>query len=71
MLSWVFRHRARLRVIYGLAPAEGLVPCLPAAKVVESEPNEQGEAGDKRLAPGHWARRSRYVVLRPMPAHAV
>ena len=68
MLSWVFRHRARLRVIYGLQPLAEPVPCLPAAQLAESE---SGETGSERLAPGHWARRSRYVVLRPMPAHAV
>lgn len=70
MLSWVFRHRARLGVIYGLTPLPaGLAPPAPAAR---PEPEAGGDArtaareGAAPEAPGSWSRRERWVVLRPM-----
>ena len=62
MLSWVFRHRARLGLIYGIPPALQVVQgLLPAAPKPDAKPSEEA-----RLPPGSWARRRHYVVLRPM-----
>lgn len=77
MLSWVFRHRARLGVIYGLTARE---PGLGASGAQPSDgepraphPAEEpaGDCGEPvqaggEVKPGHWARRARYVLLRPM-----
>jgi hypothetical protein len=57
MRSWVFRHRQRLRVIYGVAPAAS---APSAAKPRATESRARG------LDPGEWRRTSRHVVLRPM-----
>lgn len=57
MHSWVFRHRQRLRLIYGPAPP----PALPAR--VERPPDERPASDDA----GQVLRRSRYVILMPMP----
>jgi hypothetical protein len=57
MHSWVFRHRQRLRLIYGPAPP----PALPAQ--VEHAERER-PASDNA---GQVLRRSRYVILIPMP----
>jgi hypothetical protein len=70
MLSWVFRHRARLGVLYGLTPPPAaLAPAppapVPAAEEVE-EPRTVAREGAAPEAPGTWSRRERWVVLRPM-----
>lgn len=65
MLSWIFRNRRRLRVIYGTVPGPALAgalfeeqipPALPAAQVDSSRP-----------APGELRRRKQHVLVRPMP----
>ena len=70
MLSWVFRHRARLGVIYGLTPVpSGIAPLPPAP---EPEAHEEAEVRPEALggaceeSPGTLARRERWVLLRPM-----
>lgn len=57
MRSWIFRHRYRLRAIYGPRP----VPASATA-VRERTPPDRW-AG---LAPGECARRGDTYVLRPM-----
>lgn len=57
MRSWVFRHRLRLRVVYGPRPA----PVLPLEGWDERARRKSGG-----LAPGEWTRRGDTVVLRPM-----
>jgi|GEM_PF-3368079 len=68
MLSWVFRHRAQLGRIYGIPPAEAPVALPAAPPVPRLAAGEDGAA--RPLAPGGWARRRRYVVLRPMQPDA-
>ena len=53
MRSWVFRQRARLRVIYGLPPAE---PPAPRTRAADARREDEGTL----------QRRSRWVILRPM-----
>ncbi len=71
MYSWVFRHRRRLQVIYGLAPA----PALPEVREGREGRDRSADrpevakrqlAPPARLEPGDWARRSKYLVIRPM-----
>lgn len=57
MRSWVFRHRLRLRVVYGVGPAAA-PPAPPPA------PRLRGGA-----RPGTIERRGGVVILRP-PARA-
>ncbi len=57
MHSWVFRHRQRLRLIYGPAP----LPALPAP--VEGARHKRAAAQNA----GQVLRRLRYVILIPMP----
>ncbi len=80
MYSWVFRHRARLRVIYGVGPAPSVAGCKPVEQDlgdpdspqmderIEEEPGEETQrvSPRERLEPGAWARRNAYVILRPM-----
>lgn len=71
MLSWIFRHRSRLGVIYGISPVLPVPAQLaaPAPRDDGRTGSETGYAparGEASLAPGDWARRSRYVVMRPM-----
>lgn len=80
MHAWVFRNRARLRLIYGAAPP----PALPAPGAEPQRINEadldlildpdvlraQIQIGNPASAPadaGQVLRRARYVVLKPMP----
>jgi hypothetical protein len=56
--AWIFRHRARLRVIYGVA--------APAER--ESARGAQRAAGKARAGDGSVRRSGRYVVLRPRRA---
>lgn len=67
MLSWILRHRARLAVIYGLAPTPPLAGARFAAGASEVRvPPAEETAGDDR--PGVLRRRARgQVVVRPMP----
>lgn len=61
MLSWIFRHRARLAAIYGMAQA----PALPGARLAETKTEQpRWSSVDK---PGHLVRRGARVELRPMP----
>ncbi len=66
MRSWVFRHRARLRVIYGLPfplPADEAVPEEVPEPAPRARPKKVRRSG---LEPGMVARRGRYVVIAPM-----
>jgi hypothetical protein len=65
VLSWILRHRARLAVIYGLAPLPPLAGRrFAAASDADWEPAE----GDAAARPGVLRRRARgQVELRPMP----
>ena len=67
VLSWILRHRARLAVIYGIAPAPTLAGERFAAGVAELRvPPAEETAGTDR--PGVLQRRARgQVVVRPMP----
>ena len=70
MHSWLFRHRARLRVLYGLAPADP-VEAPAEARVSEPAPAPEGtrrlRTRRNRLVPGTLARRGRWVLVSPMP----
>ena len=61
MHSWVFRHRGRLRVIYGLPQPE--TPEAHPERVAPALPVSPPHA---RLAPGTLAWRRKYVVIAPM-----
>jgi hypothetical protein len=67
VLSWILRHRARLAVIYGIAPAPPLAGARFAAGVPELgvPPAEETAASDR---PGVLRRSAGGgVVVRPMP----
>jgi hypothetical protein len=59
MHSWIFRNRARLRVIYG-SPPIAPVAIEPPAPFVAPQQKDAGQV----------LRRSRYVLLVPMPRRA-
>jgi hypothetical protein len=63
MLSWIFRNRRRLRVIYGVAPAPTLAG--PRFGSVEAATAALEQGGKPR--PGEVRVLSRHVVIRPMP----
>ena len=65
MLSWIFRNRRRLRVIYGTVPA----PALVGARFEEQPaPALEAEAlATSRPRPGELRRRKQHVLVRPMP----
>lgn len=66
MRSWVFRHRARLRVIYGLPlplPEDRPAPEEVRETAPRVKPKKVRRSG---LEPGMVARRGRYVVIAPM-----
>jgi|LWDU01.1.fsa_nt_gi hypothetical protein len=64
MYSWIFRHRARLRALYG--PAQQHLE--PVGKSAEMEDDAESEKpGKPRLAPGTVVRRDRWVLVAPMP----
>lgn len=75
MHSWLFRHRARLRVLYGLAPqAELARPVEERAAPAREDAAPATSAGPRRmrtrknrLSPGTLARRGRWVLFAPMP----
>ena len=77
MHSWIFRHRLRLKVIYGLhfpsdpeEPEEAAFLRLPAHEPAPALPEaaESGRSGEPSPAkgPGTLVRRGRYLVLSPM-----
>ncbi len=57
MRSWIFRHRLRLRAVYGPRP-----PAPPSAG--PSRP-QRARALNQGLAPGECARVGRWFWLRP------
>ena len=59
--SWIFRHRLRLRAIYGTRPA-----IRPSPAWRERNPKQLSDG----LAPGQAARRGRWYVIRPHPPAA-
>ncbi len=59
--SWIFRHRLRLRAIYGTRPA-----IRPEATGRERRPRETTDG----LTPGQAGRRGRWYVIRPHPPAA-
>jgi hypothetical protein len=59
--SWIFRHRLRLRAIYGTRPA-----IRPLPEVHERRPRETSDG----LSPGQSGRRGRWYVIRPQPPAA-
>jgi len=65
MLSWIFRNRLRLRVIYGTAE----VPCLPGARFADGGGGGRtaGPRPSGRQRPGEVRVLRRHVVVRPMP----
>jgi hypothetical protein len=65
MLSWIFRHRQRLGVIYGRTRA----PALAGPRF--SPPRALLSARPADLRPGELARRGRFVELRPMHKRAI
>jgi hypothetical protein len=58
MRSWVFRHRLRLRAVYGPLPVPAETPAMGARK--------SGPKARSGLRPGHCERKGRHFVLRPM-----
>jgi len=65
MLSWIFRNRRRLRVIYGTVPA----PELAGPRFRGSDAHGIPEAAPEpaRPRPGELRRRKHHLLLRPMP----
>jgi hypothetical protein len=65
MLSWIFRNRRRLRVIYGAVPA----PALAGPRFREADLRELLEEASEpsRPRPGELRRRKHHLVVRPMP----
>ena len=62
MHSWVFRNRARLRLIYGCAPLDPpSPPALPQAAPLPALPAPLPEGA------GEVERDGEVVILRPMP----
>jgi hypothetical protein len=68
MLSWVFRHRHRLRLVYGSAPA----PALPNAAVSAERDADRAVRAARRHAPGSGSieRHGEFLVIGPMPRRA-
>lgn len=62
MLSWIFRNRLRLRVIYGVEQA----PQLPGPRFARGRRAPPASAPG-RARPGEVRVLSRHVVMRPMP----
>ena len=65
MLSWVFRHRARLQVIYGRVAG----PKLAGERFSQGqEPEPLAATGPEPARPGEIRLRARgQVEIRPMP----
>ena len=70
MHSWVFRHRDRLRTIFGL-PAPEPRAALPAEPVVALDSPEPeappSRASAAKQGPGIVRWTTRYAVIDPMP----
>ena len=69
MLSWVYRNRRRLMVIYGVAEELSL-PGLRFAPHPDRRDRGAGEEGascEEPVEPGRLVRRRRWTVVRPMP----
>ena len=71
MHSWVFRHRERLRVVFGLPAPEVAAPESEPVAAQAGEPEKssrrENSGARPRYAPGTLHRTTRYVVLSPMP----
>jgi hypothetical protein len=65
MLSWIFRHRRRLRAIYGVVDA----PPLPGSRFASAPPPppSPGSGPRRRARPGEVRVLALHVVVRPMP----
>ena len=66
MLSWIFRNRARVQIVYGMLEP----PALAGARFERGRdgPGRQGSAETPGTArPGELRRRGRQLELRPMP----
>ena len=63
MLSWIFRHRRRLRVIYGVVDS----PALPGRRFAGTSPAGADQEPDRKARPGEVRVLARHVVVRPMP----
>ena len=57
MRSWVFRHRLRLRAVYGP---------LPVPETSASGRRVRAKPASSDLRPGEWQRKGAIVTLRPM-----
>lgn len=64
MLSWVFRHRDRLMLVYGRVPPPPLAGRRFAAR---SESRDGDGPGRRERIPGTVVRRRRWTVIVPMP----
>ncbi|MFO1010599.1 MAG: hypothetical protein U1F29_11110 [Planctomycetota bacterium] len=62
MRSWIFRHRLRLRAIYGPRPAPAPAPTRAGTMPAHREPPERLGG----LRPGEGAFHGEHYVLRPM-----
>jgi hypothetical protein len=60
MRSWIFRHRLRLRVLYGARPE-------PVEPLAAGRATRRVRSG---LRPGEWERRKSDVWIRPRPPPA-
>ena len=72
MHSWVYRNRSRLKLIYGSAPPPPLpapepLPALPAPELEAALEAEPFDAPLPTQDAGRVVRRTRYVLLHPMP----
>jgi hypothetical protein len=78
MHTWLLRHRARLRLIYGLPAATKPAAEAPVdehqAEQEPPQPRAEGKRSFQRLrrakhrpAPGTLQRKRSYVLLAPMP----
>jgi hypothetical protein len=62
MLSWVFRNRARLELIYGVVAP----PRLAGERFANSGPAALPAPRDRELRPGEFRGRGARLVIRPM-----
>jgi hypothetical protein len=68
MLSWIFRHRQRLLIIYG----SGTAPARAGGRFEHRPPPEEiaVAASARELRPGGIAWSGRHLWLRPLPPPA-
>jgi len=62
MLSWIFRHRARLAAIYGAVPA----PQLAGERFLAPDSPPSPIRRARNLRPGEWRGRGARLEIRPM-----